>query len=70
MTNRQMIMLKLIQLSDEDFAEFMEDQITDLMDGSLCRICESRHNSECPMETGEWEDCMFDMVEWLRKKVS
>ena len=70
MTNRQMIMLKLIQLSDEDFAEFMEDQITGLMDGSLCEICEGKHGGECPMDTGEWEDCMFDMVEWLRKKVN
>ena len=28
MTNRQMIMLKLIQLSDEEFAEFMDNEIT------------------------------------------
>lgn len=70
MTNRQMIMLKLIQLSDEEFAEIMDEEITNLMEGSLCEICESKHGGECPMDTGEWEDCMFDMVEWLRKKVS
>ena len=36
MTNRQMIMLKLIQISDEEFAEFMDNEITVLMEGGLC----------------------------------
>lgn len=70
MTNRQMIMLKLIQLSDEEFAEIMDEEITNLMEGGLCKICERKHGDKCPMGTGEWDDCMFDMVEWLRKKVS
>ena len=70
MTNRQMIMLKLIQLSDEEFAEIMDEEITNLMDGSLCEFCERKHGGECPIDTGEWDDCMFDLVEWLRKKVS
>ena len=53
MTNRQMIMLKLIQLSDEDFADLMDDQITDLMNGGLCDICMAKHGGECPDETGD-----------------
>ncbi len=70
MTNRQMVMIKLIQMSDDEFAEFMNDEITDLMEGDLCKYCMEKHCGECPMETGEWEDCMFDMVEWLKKQAS
>lgn len=70
MTNRQMIMLKLIEMSDNEFAEFMNDEITDLMEGDLCKFCMEKHNAECPIETGEWDDCMFDMVEWLNKQAS
>ena len=70
MTNRQMIMLKLIQLSDEEFAEFMDNEITVLMDGGLCQFCMEKHGNQCPMDTGEWKECKFDMVEWLKKQVS
>ncbi len=70
MTHRQLIMLKLIQLSDEDFADLMDDQITDLMNGGLCKICMASHSGECPEETGEWDGCQFDLVEWLQKQAS
>ncbi len=70
MTNRQMIMLKLIQLSDEEFAEFMDNEITVLMDGGLCQFCMEKHGNQCPMDTGEWKECKFDMVEWLQKQAS
>ena len=52
MTNRQMIMLKLIQLSDEEFAEFMDNEITVLMEGGLCQICMEKHGGACPMDSG------------------
>lgn len=70
MTNRQMIMLKLIQLSDEAFADLMDDQITELMSGGLCDICMAKHGGECPEETGDWDGCQFDLVEWLQKQAS
>ena len=70
MTNRQMIMLKLIQLSDEEFAEFMDNEITVLMDGGLCQACMEKHGGQCPMDTGEWKECKFDIVEWLQKQAS
>ena len=70
MTNRQMIMLKLIQLTDEEFAEFMDNEITVLMDGGLCQVCMEKHGGQCPMDTGEWKECKFDMVEWLKKQAS
>lgn len=70
MTNRQMIMVKLIQLSDEEFAEFMDNEIAVLMEGGLCQLCMEKHSGKCPMDTGEWEDCKFDMVEWLKKQAS
>lgn len=52
MTNRQMIMLKLIQLSDEEFAAFMDNEITVLMDGGLCQVCMEKHDGQCPMDKG------------------
>ena len=70
MTNRQMIMLKLIQLSDKEFAEFMDNEITVLMDGGRCQVCIEKHCGQCPMDTGEWKECKFDMVEWLQKQAS
>ena len=70
MTNRQLIMLKLIQLSDEEFAEFMDNEITVLMEGGLCQACMEKHGRLYPMDTGEWSECKFDMVEWLQKQAS
>ena len=48
----------------------MDNEITVLMDGGLCTVCMDKHGGECPMDTGEWKDCMFDMVDWLRKQAS
>ena len=70
MTNRQMMMLKLIQLSDEEFAEFMSDEIMEDMDWKSCDSCINKHDGACPMKNGEQGNCIFEMVEWLRKKAS
>ena len=39
MTNRDLILMKLIQLSPDRFAELLNDQITELMEGALCDLC-------------------------------
>lgn len=70
MTNRQMIMLKLIQMSDNDFAELMDNEITTLVGKDLCQYCKACHKGECPTETGEWDQCHFNLVEWLQKQAS
>ena len=69
MRNRDLIMVKLIQLSDQDFADLMDDNISTLMGDELCRVCMAKHDGNCPNETGEWEGCLFDMVAWLRSIV-
>lgn len=66
MTNRDLIMVKLIQLSDKDFANLMDENISTLMGDELCKVCMAKHGGNCPNESGEWEGCRFDMVAWLR----
>lgn len=71
MTNRQMIMIKLIQLDDEQFAEMLDDKISQLIGDSVCKECMAQNNGECAADkeaviTG----CPFDLVSWLRKKAS
>lgn len=70
MTNRDLILMKLIQLSPEKFAELLDDQITELMDGGLCEICMARHSGVCPDVSGEWDGCQFDLAAWLREEIS
>ena len=68
MTNRQMIMVKLIQMSDDDFAELMDNEITTLAGKDLCAYCMACHQGKCPSDSGEWDYCNFDLVEWLQKQ--
>ena len=68
MTNRDL--MKLIQLSPEKFAELLDDQITELMNGGLCEICMARHGGVCPNVSGEWDGCQFDLAAWLREEIS
>ena len=68
MTNRQMIMVKLIQLSDEEFADMLNDQIGDLMDGKICQICMENNHGICDAERAMIEGCPFDLVAWLKKQ--
>lgn len=70
MTNRDLILMKLIQLSPEKFAELLDDQITELMDGGLCEICMARHSGVCPDVSGEWDGCQFDLAAWLQEEIS
>ena len=48
MTNRDLILMKLIQLSPERFAELLFDQITELMEGALCDMCMKRNSGNLP----------------------
>ena len=58
MTNRDMIMIRLIQLSPERFAEMMNDHIQELME------------DRCPVETSDTDGNTSDLVEWLQQKAS
>ena len=69
MTNRQMVMVKLIQLSDEQFAELLNDEIGRLTNGALCKECMEENNGECEAErNASVQGCPFNLVEWLQKK--
>lgn len=68
MTNRQMVMVKLIQLSDEQFAELLNDNIGKLTGEAFCKECMEGNNGECPVEKDTAKGCPFDLVEWLQKK--
>ena len=71
MTNRQMVMVKLIQLSDEQFAEMFNDEINSLAGGVICKECMEANHGECAAERdAAINGCPFDLVKWLRKKVS
>lgn len=67
MTNRQMVMVKLIQLSDEQFAELLNDEIGDLLNDLLFKECKTSNNCECETPNDSMAGCDFDLVEWLRK---
>lgn len=69
MTNRDLIMVKLIQLSPEKFAEMLNDQITVLMNGALCELCMMRNGGKCPAEEGELDGCKFDLASWLQEEI-
>lgn len=71
MTNRDLILMKLIQLSPEDFAELMNDQISELMGGKLCELCMASNHGECLSENAAVPDgCKFDLAAWLQEKIS
>ncbi len=50
MTNRDLIMIKLIQLSTKEFANNMDPMIHYLMDGKLCDLCHEQNDGRCPVE--------------------
>ena len=70
MTNRQMVMVKLIQLSDEQFAELLVDEIGLLANDTLCKECREQNGGECITGKNSPVECQFDLVKWLQQKVS
>ena len=70
MTNRDLIMTMFIKLSPERFADMLNDQITELMDGRLCELCMKRNGGECPADTNAEDGCSFDLVAWLKEEIS
>ena len=69
MTNRDLILMKLIQLSPERFAELLNDQITELMDGALCDLCMKRNGGKCSAEEEMVNGCKFELSAWLQEKI-
>lgn len=70
MTNRQAFMCKLIQLSDEEFADLFRAGILDFIYDTMCVDCKKQNGGMCRMEDEDLENCPFDLVDWLRKKAS
>ena len=70
MTNRQAFMCKLIQLSDEEFADLFRAGILDFIYDTMCKDCKEQNNGLCRMEDEDLENCPFDLVDWLRKQAS
>ncbi len=70
MTNRDLILMKLIQLSPEQFAEMLNDQITELMHGALCELCMKRNGGQCAAEQDTISGCNFDLAAWLKEDIS
>ena len=69
MTNRDLILMELIQLSPERFAELLNDQITEVMDGALCDLCMKRNGGKCAAEEEMVNGCKFDLSAWLQEKI-
>lgn len=71
MTNRQMIMVKLIQLSDEQFAQLLYDEkLSCLTNDLICRECGECNNHECLSENSINNCSQLNLVEWLQKQAS
>ena len=70
MTNRQAFMCKLIQMSDEEFANLFKTEIVDFIYSAKCNDCKNENDGQCPIETEQLENCPVDLVDWLRKQAS
>lgn len=70
MTNRQAFMCKLIQMSDEEFANLFKTEIVDFIYSAKCNDCKSENDGQCRIETEQLENCPVDLVDWLRKQAS
>lgn len=70
MTNRDLIMIKLIQLSTKEFADNMDPMIHYLMDGKLCDLCHEQNDGRCPVEAGNLSGCLFDLEAWLNHSIT
>ena len=70
MTNRQAFMCKLIQMSDEEFANLFKTEIVDFIYSAKCNDCKNENDGQCHIETEQLENCPVDLVDWLRKQAS
>lgn len=70
MTNRQAFMCKLIQMSDEEFANLFKTEIVDFIYSAKCNDCKNENDGQCRIETERLENCPVDLVDWLRKQAS
>jgi len=68
MTNRDVIVAELAELTDEQFDRFLNGNV-DLdqkVDALCCEACKATHNGKCP-RTGDDDRCSdhYNRVDWL-----
>lgn len=68
MTNRQTLMRKLNQMSDEDFAALFRAGILDYIYVTMCKSCKVQNSGLCLMEKKALENCPIDLVDWLSQQ--
>lgn len=68
MTNRQAFMCKLIQMSDEEFADLFRAGILDFIYDTMCKGCKGQNGGQCRMEKEALENCPVDLVDWLHQQ--
>lgn len=68
MTNRQAFMLKLIKLSDEDFANLFTSEIVQFIYDAKCKDCKDQQGGQCLMDINALENCPVDLAEWLKQQ--
>jgi hypothetical protein len=70
MTNRQAFMCKLIQMSDEEFANLFKTEIVDYIYAAKCDDCKKENSGQCRIETEQLDGCPIDLIDWLRKQAN
>lgn len=63
MTNREMLIKRMSEMNDEDFAYTLND---DWYFNIICKGCSKRVNGKCPL--AEDEDCKVDEIKWLSEE--
>ncbi len=63
MPHRQAFMWKLIQMSDEEFANLFKTEIVDFIYAAKCDACKSENAGQCRKDTEQFDSCPVDLVD-------
>ena len=69
MTNREALMKKMEEMSNDELATYLDGYIEEDISCAICSSCQSANHGVCIMEANGLARCPMSVSKWLGKQV-
>lgn len=70
MTNREVLMKKMEEMSDDELAFYLDGYIEEDISSAICSSCQLENHGICIMEANGLSGCPMSVSQWLGKQTN
>lgn len=70
MTNREALMKKMDEMSDDELAFYLDGYIEEDISSAICSSCQLENHGICIMEANGLSGCPMSVSQWLGKQTN